>query len=63
MHAEVGTVGGGTSLPAQAACLSMLGVKGSADVPGDNARRLAEVWLNSTGLAAIALFFFFYYSS
>lgn len=25
---EVGTVGGGTTLPPQAACLSMLGVKG-----------------------------------
>ena len=41
---EVGTVGGGTHLPAQAACLEMLGVAGpSVLAPGDNAKRLAEV--------------------
>ncbi|XP_005096567.1 3-hydroxy-3-methylglutaryl-coenzyme A reductase [Aplysia californica] len=41
---EVGTVGGGTILPPQAACLNMLGVKGSnAENPGDNARRLASI--------------------
>lgn len=39
---EVGTIGGGTVLPPQAACLEMLGVQGScADNPGDNAKRLA----------------------
>lgn len=38
---EVGTVGGGTTLPAQAACLDMIGVRGPAD--GNNAHRLAGV--------------------
>merc|ERR1712072_399546 len=40
---EVGTVGGGTSLPAQAACLEIAGVRGAAkgegSSPGDNARK------------------------
>ncbi|KAJ3688654.1 hypothetical protein LUZ61_017818 [Rhynchospora tenuis] len=41
---EVGTVGGGTHLAAQAACLDLLGVKGaSVDSPGANARRLATI--------------------
>ncbi|KAI8055515.1 hydroxymethylglutaryl-coenzyme A reductase-domain-containing protein [Syncephalis plumigaleata] len=41
---EVGTIGGGTQLPAQAACLDMLGVKGAhATQPGDNARQLARI--------------------
>lgn len=41
---EVGTVGGGTRLEAQGACLDMIGVKGpSAEQPGQNARRLASV--------------------
>ncbi|TPX43227.1 hydroxymethylglutaryl-CoA reductase (NADPH) [Synchytrium endobioticum] len=41
---EVGTVGGGTALPAQSACLEMLGVKGAhAEQPGENARRLARI--------------------
>ena len=41
---EVGTVGGGTILPGQGACLEMLGVKGShAEKPGDNAKQLARV--------------------
>jgi hydroxymethylglutaryl-CoA reductase (NADPH) len=40
----VGTVGGGTHLAAQAACLDLLGVKGaSVESPGANARRLATV--------------------
>ena len=39
---EVGTVGGGTSLPAQSACLKMMGVHGS-EAPGVNARKLASV--------------------
>ncbi|KAI9328573.1 hypothetical protein DFJ73DRAFT_964455 [Zopfochytrium polystomum] len=40
---EVGTVGGGTALPAQAACLDLLGVRGAnAGEPGENARRLAR---------------------
>ncbi|KAL6469642.1 hypothetical protein MHYP_G00207610 [Metynnis hypsauchen] len=41
---ELGTVGGGTNLPPQQACLQMLGVQGaSADCPGENARTLAQV--------------------
>jgi hydroxymethylglutaryl-CoA reductase (NADPH) len=41
---EVGTVGGGTVLAAQGACLEMLGVKGSHPTsPGDNARQLARL--------------------
>lgn len=44
---EVGTVGGGTHLPAQAACLSICDVQGAAKginvQPGDNARKLAQI--------------------
>ncbi|KAF7655563.1 hypothetical protein LDENG_00054170 [Lucifuga dentata] len=41
---ELGTVGGGTNLPAQQACLQMLGVQGaSQSSPGENARQLARV--------------------
>eukprot|EP00325_Prymnesiales_sp_UTEX-LB-985_P008087 CAMPEP_0174708052 /NCGR_PEP_ID=MMETSP1094-20130205/10400_1 /TAXON_ID=156173 /ORGANISM="Chrysochromulina brevifilum, Strain UTEX LB 985" /LENGTH=451 /DNA_ID=CAMNT_0015906545 /DNA_START=18 /DNA_END=1373 /DNA_ORIENTATION=- len=41
---EVGTVGGGTHLAAQKACLQMLGVAGAAkDAPGANAKQLAMV--------------------
>nr|XP_033341519.1 3-hydroxy-3-methylglutaryl-coenzyme A reductase isoform X2 [Megalopta genalis] len=41
---EIGTVGGGTGLPAQGACLAMLGVKGAnANQPGENASRLARI--------------------
>ncbi|KAH6592435.1 hypothetical protein BASA50_008051 [Batrachochytrium salamandrivorans] len=41
---EVGTVGGGTALGPQAACLDMLGVRGPhPDQPGANAQRLARV--------------------
>lgn len=41
---EVGTVGGGTILPGQAACLEMLGVRGSnPEEPGENANKLARV--------------------
>ena len=40
---EVGTVGGGTVLPPQASCLRMLGVRGSADNPGENASQLARI--------------------
>jgi hydroxymethylglutaryl-CoA reductase (NADPH) len=41
---EVGTVGGGTSLPDQSACLELLGVKGAhKTIPGQNARQLASV--------------------
>ena len=40
---EVGTVGGGTGLPAQSACLKAIGCKGGGEKPGDNARQLASV--------------------
>lgn len=41
---EVGTIGGGTALPAQNSCLRMLGTAGSKDgQPGENAKRLASV--------------------
>lgn len=44
---EVGTVGGGTHLPAQAGCLEICGVRGAAkgpdSSPGDNARKLAQI--------------------
>ena len=40
---EVGTVGGGTVLPPQASCLQMLGVRGSAETPGENAGQLARI--------------------
>lgn len=47
---EVGTVGGGTSLPAQKACLDMLGLAGSSGTPGENAQQLARI-IASTVLA------------
>ncbi|KAK4794649.1 hypothetical protein SAY86_012643 [Trapa natans] len=41
---EVGTVGGGTQLASQSACLNLLGVKGaSKEFPGANARLLATI--------------------
>ncbi|MBA0750967.1 hypothetical protein Gogos_002340, partial [Gossypium gossypioides] len=41
---EVGTVGGGTQLASQSACLNLLGVKGaSQESPGANSRRLATI--------------------
>ncbi|KAJ3196234.1 3-hydroxy-3-methylglutaryl-coenzyme A (HMG-CoA) reductase isozyme, partial [Dinochytrium kinnereticum] len=41
---EVGTVGGGTGLPAQGACLDLLGIRGpNMENPGDNARKLARL--------------------
>ncbi|VDK50369.1 unnamed protein product [Anisakis simplex] len=41
---EVGTVGGGTILPAQKACLKMLGCAGAnRQSAGDNSKRLAEI--------------------
>lgn len=47
---EVGTVGGGTSLAAQRACLDILGLAGSSKTPGHNAQGLARV-IASTVLA------------
>ncbi|KAM9446256.1 3-hydroxy-3-methylglutaryl-CoA reductase a [Clarias gariepinus] len=41
---ELGTVGGGTNLAPQQACLQMLGVQGASEMcPGENARQLARV--------------------
>lgn len=41
---EIGTIGGGTGLPAQGACLDILGVKGAhATEPGENASKLARI--------------------
>ncbi|KAJ1727405.1 3-hydroxy-3-methylglutaryl-coenzyme A (HMG-CoA) reductase isozyme, partial [Coemansia biformis] len=41
---EVGTIGGGTSLPPQAACLEMVGCRGPhRDQPGANAQKLARI--------------------
>ena len=40
---EVGTVGGGTKLPTQAAGLDVVGVRGGGDPAGSNADALAEV--------------------
>ncbi|CAH1103468.1 unnamed protein product [Psylliodes chrysocephalus] len=41
---EIGTVGGGTVLPPQAACLEVLGVKGAnKENPGENASQLARI--------------------
>ncbi|KAK8963882.1 3-hydroxy-3-methylglutaryl-coenzyme A reductase [Platanthera guangdongensis] len=41
---EVGTIGGGTQLASQSACLDLLGVKGSCvESPGANARLLATI--------------------
>ena len=34
---EVGTVGGGTHLPAQAGCLDICGVRGASKAPGAQA--------------------------
>jgi hydroxymethylglutaryl-CoA reductase (NADPH) len=40
---EVGTVGGGTSLPTQSEAMEVLGYGGGGDPPGSNADALAEV--------------------
>lgn len=41
---EIGTIGGGTNLPPQAACLSLLGVQGPCkENPGENAALLARI--------------------
>lgn len=41
---QVGTVGGGTQLASQSACLNLLGVKGaSKESPGSNSRLLATI--------------------
>ncbi|RAL52992.1 hypothetical protein DM860_016227 [Cuscuta australis] len=53
---EVGTVGGGTQLASQSACLSLLGVKGAnKDSPGSNARLLATIIAGSVLAGELSL--------
>ncbi|KAK9748458.1 hypothetical protein RND81_02G059000 [Saponaria officinalis] len=53
---EVGTVGGGTQLASQAACLNLLGVKGaSRGTPGANARLLATIVAGSVLAGELSL--------
>ncbi|XP_048735547.2 3-hydroxy-3-methylglutaryl-coenzyme A reductase-like [Ostrea edulis] len=53
---EVGTVGGGTILTAQQACLKMLGIQGpNSENPGDNAKQLARVVCGAVLAAELSL--------
>ncbi|KAK9075189.1 hypothetical protein SSX86_003510 [Deinandra increscens subsp. villosa] len=53
---EVGTVGGGTQLASQSACLNLLGAKGSnRESPGSNARLLARVVAGSVLAGELSL--------
>ena len=52
---EVGTVGGGTSLPAQAACLKAIGCQGGGVTPGENAQQLAKVVAAATMAGELSL--------
>ncbi|CAN0926994.1 3-hydroxy-3-methylglutaryl-coenzyme A reductase 2 [Linum grandiflorum] len=53
---EVGTVGGGTQLASQAACLNLLGVKGaSKETAGANASRLASIVAGSVLAGELSL--------
>jgi hydroxymethylglutaryl-CoA reductase (NADPH) len=52
---EVGTVGGGTSLDAQSACLDVIGCKGGGAVPGANAQKLAKVVAAATLAGELSL--------
>lgn len=52
---EVGTVGGGTSLEAQAACLQAIGCKGGGNTPGENAKKLATVVAAATMAGELSL--------
>ncbi|KAF8694870.1 hypothetical protein HU200_037970 [Digitaria exilis] len=53
---EVGTVGGGTQLASQSACLDLLGVKGAnRESPGSNARLLASVVAGAVLAAELSL--------
>jgi hydroxymethylglutaryl-CoA reductase (NADPH) len=52
---EVGTVGGGTSLEAQSACLEAIGCKGGGETPGENARKLATVVAAATMAGELSL--------
>lgn len=53
---QVGTVGGGTQLASQSACLNLLGVKGAnRDAPGSNARLLATIVAGSVLAGELSL--------
>ncbi|KAF3434919.1 hypothetical protein FNV43_RR22006 [Rhamnella rubrinervis] len=53
---EVGTVGGGTQLASQAACLNLLGVKGAnREAPGANSRLLATIVAGSVLAGELSL--------
>eukprot|EP01104_Vermistella_antarctica_P002616 TRINITY_DN12833_c1_g1_i1.p1 TRINITY_DN12833_c1_g1~~TRINITY_DN12833_c1_g1_i1.p1 ORF type:complete len:505 (-),score=142.11 TRINITY_DN12833_c1_g1_i1:126-1607(-) len=53
---EVGTVGGGTHLPGQAACLDILGIRGSSiESPGSHAESLARVVASSVLAGELSL--------
>lgn len=53
---EVGTVGGGTQLASQSACLNLLGVKGAnKESPGTNARLLATIVAGSVLAGELSL--------
>lgn len=53
---EVGTVGGGTQLASQSACLNLLGVRGAnREAPGSNARLLASIVAGSVLAGELSL--------
>ncbi|XP_052191332.1 3-hydroxy-3-methylglutaryl coenzyme A reductase 2-B-like [Diospyros lotus] len=53
---EVGTIGGGTQLASQSACLNLLGVKGaSKEPPGSNSRLLASIVAGSVLAGELSL--------
>jgi len=53
---EVGTVGGGTSLAAQSACLEAIGCRGGGkNHPGENAQKLAKVVAAATMAGELSL--------
>ncbi|KAA8514728.1 hypothetical protein F0562_017907 [Nyssa sinensis] len=53
---EVGTVGGGTQLASQSACLNLLGVKGaSKESPGSNSRLLSTIVAGSVLAGELSL--------
>lgn len=53
---QVGTVGGGTQLASQSACLNLLGVKGAnKDSPGSNSRLLATIVAGSVLAGELSL--------
>lgn len=53
---QVGTVGGGTQLASQSACLNLIGVKGaSKESPGSNSRLLATIVAGSVLAGELSL--------